>query len=195
MKNLTHFFLLAILFSTISCKKDKGPDNPYGLPDATQTGENTFGCLINGEPWVADATQYLGLEKDVSAIYDEVGVGAADQYYLNMDARFFVSSEDSARTEILSFNLRPIYEEGIINFSDLLRADFIYRKSLVNISNSMKVYGLDTLYNNKVNITHLDTISNTFSGVFDLRLLRSFEIEIDTLYISEGRFDVKYQPD
>ncbi|MFT7449927.1 MAG: hypothetical protein ACI9VN_000638, partial [Patescibacteria group bacterium] len=29
-----------------SCgKDDDGPDNPYGLPDATKVGANTFGCL------------------------------------------------------------------------------------------------------------------------------------------------------
>ncbi|WCO01932.1 hypothetical protein [Psychroserpens ponticola] len=53
MKNLT-FLVLLILLS--SCKNDDDsstPTNPVDqLPSATQTGENTFGCLVNGEPFV-----------------------------------------------------------------------------------------------------------------------------------------------
>ena len=30
---------------------DNDPLDSLGLPFTTTTGENTFGCLINGEPW------------------------------------------------------------------------------------------------------------------------------------------------
>jgi hypothetical protein len=42
--------LLFICFCFAQCHKDKtpAPDNPYGLPNATQTGAGVFACRING---------------------------------------------------------------------------------------------------------------------------------------------------
>ncbi|WP_372758101.1 hypothetical protein [Mariniflexile sp.] len=54
MKNL---LLLFVLFLTLSCCKndDDNTTNPIDqLPAATQTGEQTFGCLINGEAFLPD---------------------------------------------------------------------------------------------------------------------------------------------
>jgi len=42
--------LLAALQGLAQCKKyDPSPEEQ--LPPATQTGANTFGCLLNGQPW------------------------------------------------------------------------------------------------------------------------------------------------
>ena len=46
-----HAVLLLFIFSTFEgCKKHTNSGNPIDqLPPETQTGANTFGCLINGE--------------------------------------------------------------------------------------------------------------------------------------------------
>jgi len=48
--------LLLTIISSFSCcnnDDDNTPTNPIDqLPPATQTGEQTFGCLINGEPFI-----------------------------------------------------------------------------------------------------------------------------------------------
>ncbi len=41
-------FLLSVCLLLMTCKKE-GP-----LPYATQSGQNTFGCMINGKPYVPD---------------------------------------------------------------------------------------------------------------------------------------------
>ena len=45
--------LLAALLGLSQCQKnDAGPAKPEDqLPPATQTGQHTFGCLLNGQPW------------------------------------------------------------------------------------------------------------------------------------------------
>ena len=45
------FFILICICPFWSCKKHTSkPSNPVDkLPAATQTGANTFGCLVNGE--------------------------------------------------------------------------------------------------------------------------------------------------
>ena len=54
-KILTPF--LAILLIAASCKKTKTEsESPDQLPPITQTGANTFGCLINGNVWLPKVT-------------------------------------------------------------------------------------------------------------------------------------------
>ena len=57
--------------------------------------------------------------------------------------------------------------------------------------------GLDnnTLHNNYFNITELDTLSNICAAKFNLQLISNTGSNSDTLIITEGRFDVIYQPD
>ena len=58
------YFLLIILicFCRIltSCKKDKPIffDNPYGLPNATQTGANIFAFRVNDSNWITKSSIY-----------------------------------------------------------------------------------------------------------------------------------------
>ena len=40
-------FLLAVFLVFIGCSSDSNPED--GLPKETQTGANTFGCLIDGK--------------------------------------------------------------------------------------------------------------------------------------------------
>src|SRR5579862_1006971 len=55
MNKLFLLFLLTffILFAGCQCGKSIVADNPYGLPNATQTGANTFACLINAKKFIA----------------------------------------------------------------------------------------------------------------------------------------------
>ena len=52
------FLLFLTTFALNSCDKDDSkPQNPIDqLPIATQIGKNTFGCLINGKPFVVSNT-------------------------------------------------------------------------------------------------------------------------------------------
>ena len=46
------------LFTLVSCSNDDKPVNPVDtLPPITQTGENTFACLINGKPFFSSSSR------------------------------------------------------------------------------------------------------------------------------------------
>ena len=58
MKNL--FLITSFVLLISSCKKSK-PSNPIDqLPPETQTGANTFGCLVNGEVFKPGGAQLSG---------------------------------------------------------------------------------------------------------------------------------------
>ena len=71
------FFIISLfLFLTAACTKtdDDAPAGPLDeLPPATQTGANTFGCLINGEPWYNRGRTVS--QPDLSAGYAETIYG------------------------------------------------------------------------------------------------------------------------
>lgn len=45
------FIVCSLAFTLFACKKDKKAPIEQ-LPAATQSGKNTFGCLINGQAWL-----------------------------------------------------------------------------------------------------------------------------------------------
>lgn len=58
MKNIV--LLLVITFSLINCNRDPDKDvNPGILPEATNEGKNTGGCLINNVIWVASTNREM----------------------------------------------------------------------------------------------------------------------------------------
>ncbi|MFT5984460.1 MAG: hypothetical protein ACI9RM_002925 [Ulvibacter sp.] len=195
MKSTT--ILLLVIFCCFSCgKDDDGPDNPYGLPNATKVGANTFGCLINGEPWVAEDNRLLG--KDINATYDEIGVGVSDNSYFTISSKYFPESSfpppDSAISDIFSIRVTPIYSEGEVDFSSLTRKEAVYKSGFLNIPGTLNIYELDTLYSdNYINVSNLDLENNIISGEFTFRLIRPNN-SLDVILITDGRFDVVYQP-
>ncbi|MDT0650604.1 hypothetical protein [Autumnicola edwardsiae] len=55
MKILQLILILGLLFNTSCNNDDDQPRKPIDqLPAATQTGQQTFGCLINGEAFIPD---------------------------------------------------------------------------------------------------------------------------------------------
>ena len=50
--NLLLYAVLLLLTQCSKCKNTPAPADPAAqLPPATQTGANTFGCLVNGQPF------------------------------------------------------------------------------------------------------------------------------------------------
>ena len=54
-----------------ACKKDKTETTELSkLPAATQTGANTFGCLVNGKAWVAQNDCFYLCDSPFKILYD-----------------------------------------------------------------------------------------------------------------------------
>src|SRR5687767_8701577 len=68
--NIKLLSVILIAF-TVTCCKEEEPLDDNGLPFFTTEGKNTFGCLIDGKPFVADTKFTIGGAVPVSGSFDE----------------------------------------------------------------------------------------------------------------------------
>lgn len=184
MKRITIILLIGLFLAT-SCNKDDGIDNPHGLPSATETGANTFGCLLNGEPWVAEiGTEVLSPSAHKLLMnYDETNVG------LDNGNDWILRSKQLSDSINESFVVKG---DNLIVPIDLdLESNNLAVTFRSNKTNPFTEYRLNSLEPYSVEITKLDTTENICSGRFSCTLVSTID-SFDIIEITEGRFDKKY---
>ena len=193
---------IALVLLLFSCKEEEAINlHKYaGLPDATQSGENTMGCLMNGIPWVANIENpdiFSGLNR-LEANYGEnrKNQNDYDRYYLDLKCNKRAEKDKKYINgyrilENFYIRLRPVRNIGVYDLNDFDIEDLQYVKS--NEDEQDKQYILDTNASFRLEITKFDTVQNIVSGLFDFRLKRISD-KSDTLRITNGRFDANYWP-
>jgi len=176
--------MVSLMF--MACHKEQ-EDCPPDLPCATQDGENTFGCYINQVAWIAQKAPYI-LDPSVhklQAWLDEPGYGTDHNNFLQITA----TSIDSSAYDFISMTFGAITKIGDINhnFLNTFRIEaFLDGRSGITAG----VYSIDTLSPYEIVLTKIDYDNNIISGHFSFKGISS----IDTIRITDGRFDVKYNP-
>jgi len=174
MKKIASLFLITsfILFAGCQCGKSIVADNPYGLPNATQIGANTFACLINGQKYIAKYNPSNGtgafVRQDTLSVSGEPNyndylehIGIVIKGYLKQDT---------------SYNIDSLHNYAVLGTdSTCLGISF-------NITVSYAVNGL-------IQLTKFDTTKKIVSGTFILNFPMP---NCDTLHVTEGRFDYQY---
>lgn len=187
MKNI--FFIL-IAFFLIRCR-DSSDDATTKLPPETQTGANTFGCLVNGR---------LFFPRD--GTFDIVGTNKALSWWASSSSSYdyremkVANFQDGKPLNYMFFHLHDLPTKGVgeyvwkeSNFNndiDGLMQNYLYVRAFDYNTNTWKWY---TSYENsgKTIITKYGgqpIVSGTFSG--KLRTADGKE-EIE---ITNGRFDI-----
>ncbi|WP_304067358.1 DUF6252 family protein [Pedobacter glucosidilyticus] len=181
MKTLKYIIILISYFSlsASSCKKDKtGID---ALPAATQEGRNTFGCLVNGEVFIARSRGGFGppyFECDYSFI------SGTNSF------RFYLRGTDKIRSS--NSNSIIIYSTGISLISDTKlnleelkdgNASARYSETLID------EYNTSAISKGEITITKLDESKRILSGTFWFDAVNEAGEKIK---VREGRFDMKY---
>ncbi len=179
-----------LLFISNSCKKTKtDPVSPTDqLPAITQTGANTFGCLINGIVWMPKG-------------YD----GSFSNSRINIDPTF-VDGDMTIRVyriiDGLKYNI-TLASDSIKNVGTYLiksnsRAFFVFGKYKSDLSiEYCSVYSSDYNTNNPFNIngfikvTRYDLVNKIFSGEFEITFNNTACGFGDPVKITSGRFDYK----
>ncbi len=177
-KKLSFFILLCtiIFFAKCKCNKDVATPND-GLPPVTQTGANTLGFLLNGQPWIpagSNGTPNLSWYYDPTYANGNLSISA---YHINSttDKQYFIIGGGA----IKSVGVYPIgynYTIGV-QFSSLIDSCEIRSDSTTYCSGNLT-------------ITKFDTANSIISGTFYATLYNSSSHCGDTLKITDGRFDL-----
>ena len=174
MKNL----LFSILFSFSLFSFDRDPDknvNPNVLPEATQSGKNTAGALVDGKVWVAsknyDSETFVEL-------YNNHAIITIDLKSVSDNSRIFI------RASIDNFELNKIYELNQNPESDFNFATYN--------DNTGKGYLTqpNSEYICKLKITKLNHVQDQMvCGTFEFKAVDN---NGNAINITDGRFDKKF---
>jgi hypothetical protein len=171
-------FLTAILVLTTcssSCellfpKADEPKTELEKLPPITQTGKNTFGCLVNGKALVVSNTSKQ------TAIFQ--------QGQLQLGATL----DKNGDVESVSISLiDPLSENEILPFD----ANKYYAGYSLIIGNSICIYQYDGTFIGAIIFSKIDRINYIISGTFEFSTVTQ---GCDTIRITDGRFDMQYTP-
>ena len=170
---------MLMLLCAAGCKKDKASEDQ--LPAATQSGANTFGCLVNGKVFVPKGYDDNGRPNPhVQYDYDLNG-----QAYLAIDARQF-NNNISSGTIIISFvNFNSVGSYTINNQN--FRYSVGWDPYLLNCSVSVIDPAVTALGGG--DITKFDISNRIISGTFAFKAIKS---GCDTVRVTNGRFDIKF---
>ncbi len=143
------------------------------LPPATQTGKNTFGCLINGKAVVAPTTV------DVVAIYQQGTLqisGGSDNPSKSL--QLVVNEKNYGLLTTTSYLLNK-YPDS-----------FSYAHMEVS-KNTYCTYDDQNALSGSVTLSKIDRTNYIISGTFEFVTVST---GCDTLKVTNGRFDIKYIP-
>ncbi|UOX34004.1 hypothetical protein LXD69_00470 [Flavobacterium sediminilitoris] len=169
--------LLLLITFTLSCcnKDDDTPSNPVDqLPQATQIGANTFGCLLDGVVFKPG-----NVSNPLDAQYQLIN----GSFYFSLDAaRRYDNSNyisiglGTLNLELFQGNIYPLLEQedGKANGSFFYNTSITYTS--INKTGELK-------------ITKLDQVNNIISGTFWFDIIDSQGVFHQ---IRDGRFDVQY---
>jgi hypothetical protein len=180
----------ALFLSVLACKRALNPEDQ--LPPETRTGANTFGCLIDGKPYVPDGSfSFGGTIRPVSGGFFTNYCGGNElQVWIRAhrkDQWGFSIYLENVGSKVGKYPLQYTTAGAPTELCPPHHAIF-YK----NIGPSETAeYATDSEYIGEVTITHADTVNKIVSGTFFFKAHRPATDE--TIEITKGRFDVKNQ--
>jgi len=180
MKKLFFLPLFGLLFLAVSCPNNNPPTPtppPDVLPPATQTGANTFGCLINGKVWLPGG----GGQPSIVPSYFK------NTFSIGVQKSVYNLTNQPIVMQLFDFSVKPVYDTGKY---------YIKNKNLTGgvgfedqISKCTYTYNDKDSLQNWVHITKLDKTNLIISGTFNFLFTNT---TCDTIKMTSGRFDAKY---
>ena len=165
----------------LQCGKKHDPSPLEQLPPATQTGANTFGCLLNGQAWTPNGNSGSGTG-NYSVAYDptynggELTIGAL-RYTIQGRAD---SRQDMAmylsdfKGTVGTYSLIMPHHQDISFFDDNTHCNFFFGDPY---------YRRGTL-----TLTRFERQAHIASGTFEFTL---YQPGCDSVKVTNGRFDKK----
>ncbi|OGX87830.1 DUF6252 family protein [Hymenobacter glacialis] len=171
--------MLGALLGLSQCQKND-PAPVDQLPPATQTGANTFGCLLNGQPWTPQGNNG---KPNFTVSYDPGYAGGA------LQVKTYRYVEPNQVRQGITFGAANVTQAGFYSF-DLPNSNSAFYTDLSQpspcdyIGDPPRV----TYQKGTLTITRLDLTQGVVSGTFSFTL---YQPGCDTVRVTNGRFDKK----
>ncbi|WP_426669156.1 DUF6252 family protein [Mucilaginibacter sp. McL0603] len=173
------FVMIFFIMTVLSCKKQP-VDQLSLLPPATQTGANTFGCLVNGFALIPHNRSL------VTGPLLSCGYGLSEHGYLfGITGGGKVRSGNFAAVSIQTDSLK-ISEGETVPLTKFYVPGYACGSYLENLPTHIT----NDDARGQLMITHLDTIKQIVSGTFYFNAVNT---NGDTVKITNGRFDMHYK--
>jgi hypothetical protein len=194
--HILRIWLYAVLcISFWTCKSSNSPTPLEQLPPATQTGANTFGCLIDGQAWIPNGTSgfipspainggYLG-----QSTFTPPDPQGRDKY--NIQFRTYKKDGLSMQIYVEKVEKTGRYE---LNFDTETSPNLVYPKSYgyYSIRNATPATSSSYVTTSQVigyvNFTVADTVMGKLAGTFEFDAIDKNSGKI--IKITNGRFDI-----
>ena len=176
---------LLLFFCFAQCKKHR--DTPKTelekLPPITQTGANTFGCLLNGNAWtpIGYSSPYPNYRVIVDPAFSDG----------NLDIRVYrIINGIREDISIASDSIKAI---GLYKIADNGRTQHRFQKSSEDLSTPYCEIYYGGIFHRQgyLKITKYDLINGIVSGEFEIKAINVDCGYGDTIKITIGRFDKK----
>jgi hypothetical protein len=165
---------LVPLCGLLGCQKN-APSPAEQLPPATQTGANTFGCLVNGKAWTPkgyNGTSNYSVSYDAGYRHGTLSVGCY---------RYIGSGPDDY--QLLGFYSDSLQGTGAFPLTILGHQE----ASFVDHTTGCELRGNSIVHRRGLlTITRLDRQAGIVSGTFSFTLYRP---GCDSVRVTQGRFD------
>ena len=170
------YVMLVMFASCKSCKKEINL-----LPDETQTGANTFGCLVDGKAWIPNGGSGWAASKPISGGYSSPLPNVWLRTYKdNETIIFYIRNVNKVGTYPLNFDTQPkpanLYPQ---NYGEVAMRSY---------TSGDDSYITTKTYTGSVEITRADSVNRIVSGRFSFTGVSSTG---KTIKVTDGRFDCK----
>ena len=163
--------LLLLPLLALRCNNDPEQVEPIEqLPEATQTGANTFGCLIDGEAYLPEGN------------FNKPATSAS-----HGNGTLFIQTNNVKDDISLNFYIHDDVDK--VELIELKKVESPWKSISLIIGNES--YNIDdSLHVGELNLTRLDTIDGVFSGTFWFDAVNDNDPN-DVVHIRNGRFDLR----
>lgn len=181
MKRFLLFFLCSLLIGS-SCRKHKTGNPVDQLPPETQTGANTFGCLVDGKVFKPKGDPFAGpvIKAQYQFVNGKQGFGISGSRSDAQTTQAIGVFGDSVFINLGTYTLTSLNQSG------RLHGRFIFSQ----IGTLGNRYYTNETQRGEITIKHFDTVNQIVSGTFWFDALDSTTGKI--VQIREGRFDLPY---
>lgn len=182
---MTRFLLLSclVLLSLSACKKEKTPLE--SLPQATQSGAGTVGWIQDGKAYQPTTDGFNSRAVVVSRLFD------GDMSFL------FVHNYGQLNRDVV-LKVRRVRAPGRYELNQVARPSFpnttpAYANYSTSNPEPEGYYLTGPTATGQLTVTRLDTVAKIISGTFELTAQKVRGEGPETVRLTDGRFDVRYQ--